>query len=173
MSSPRQGSGPKAAPAGTKANSADTLRDVVRDGLDEANAQAALDATLESVKLRHGALLAYDADRQSLTLLAQRNLAEAAQTAMRKIQRGVTGSWDMPLHSLLQRRVYMIERPKENPFVPTLLDGTDQGVLTNLVFLPLYASGQASGVLLLAGSGSRAIREPDIVALREHARLLG
>lgn len=159
--------------------SLETLRQITTPVLEEAAvfdegaALVALGAVLDAVRLRHGALLVYDGDRQSLSLLAQQGLSEAAQAAIRLVRRGVAGVWDMPLHSLLQRRVYIIDRPKENPFVPPLLDGTDQNLLSNLAFIPLYSGGKASGVVLLVGSGARMIREPDILALREHAKILG
>ncbi len=140
---------------------------------DEGAAAVALGAVLEAVRLRHGALFVYDSDRQSLSLLAQQGLSASAQAAVRLVRRGMSGVWDMPLHSLLQRRVYIIDRPKENPFVPVLLEGNDQNLLSNLAFIPLYSAGKASGVLLLVGSGARTIREPDILALREHAKILG
>ncbi|MGH7821370.1 MAG: hypothetical protein ACREQ9_16520, partial [Candidatus Binatia bacterium] len=136
--SPREASEPSTPSPGDKSasgTSADALRELVAAGIEGPTATAALEATLDSVKIKHGALLIYDPDVQSLSLIAHRNLSPEAQAAMRSVRRGVAGAWDMPLHSLLQRRVYMIERPKENPFVPILLDGADQSVLSNLVFL--------------------------------------
>ena len=141
--------------------------------LDETSAAAALTQVLEAVHLRHGALLRYDSDNQSLSLLAQEGLSSQAANAIRLIQRGASGVWDMPLHAVLQRRVYIIDRPKENPFVPPLLDGADQGVLTNAAVLPLFSSGSVTGALLLAASGKRAVHEADILALREVAKALG
>src|ERR1051325_10384180 len=141
--------------------------------LDEANAPEALIAVLEPLHLRFGALLRYDSESQSLTMLAHQGLSPQAIDAIRLIRRGVGGVWDMPLHAVLQRRVYIIDKPKENPFVPPLLDGTEQGVLTNAALIPLFATGAVTGALLLVGSGKRAVHEADILALRDVAKQLG
>ncbi len=151
----------------------DNLRTLTAATLDEATAPAALSATLEAVHLRHGALLRYDSESQSLSLLAHEGLAQPAIDAIRLVRRGVSGVWDMPLHAVLQRRVYIIDHPRDNPFVPPLLQGADQGVLTNAAVLPLFAAGLVTGALLLVGSGKRAIHETDVVALREIGKLLG
>ncbi|MBI2962960.1 MAG: hypothetical protein HYY35_04335 [Deltaproteobacteria bacterium] len=153
--------------------SLDSLRALTATALDETTAPAALAATLEALRLRHGALLRYHSDSQSLSLLAHEGLAQPAIDAIRLVRRGVSGAWDMPLHAVLQRRVYIIDRPKDNPFVPTLLQGTDQGVLTNAAVVPLFAAGLVTGALLLVGSGKRAIHEADVLALRDLGKLLG
>ena len=79
----------------------------------------------------------------------------------------------MPLHAVLQRRVYIIDKPKENPFVPPLLEGSEQGVLTNAALVPLFSGGAVTGALLLVGSGKRAVHESDILALRDVGKSLG
>ena len=155
------------------AENVEKLRETLASGLDEEKAGQALDLVLNRVRLDHGALLAYDDDRQSLALLAERGLADEARKAITLIRRGEPGTWDMPLHALLQRRVYMIEKPRENPFVPTLLESRAQELLTNLVFLPLYSAGSARGLLLLIGTAGRVIHELDIVSLRDPSKLLG
>ena len=141
--------------------------------LDEATSERALTQILEIVHLRHGALLRYDSDSQSLSMVAQVGLSPQAVGAIRSIRRGVSGAWDMPLHAVQQRRVYIIDKPKENPFVPPLLPGADQGVLTNAAVLPLFAVGSVTGALLLVASGKRAVHETDILALREVSKALG
>ena len=141
--------------------------------LDEANASEALIAVLEPLHLRFGALLRYDSESQSLTMLAHQGLSPQAIDAIRLIRRGVGGVWDMPLHAVLQRRVYIIDKPKENPFVPPLLEGSEQGVLTNAALVPLFSGGAVTGALLLVGSGKRAVHESDILALRDVGKSLG
>ena len=54
--------------------------------------------------------------------------------------------------------------------MPTLLQGSEQGMLTNAAVMPLFAEGSVTGAILLVGSGKRAIHETDIVALREAAQ---
>jgi chromosome segregation ATPase len=141
--------------------------------LADENGPPLLAAILEGVRLRHGALLRYDSELQSLTLVAHEGLAPPAVEALKVVRRGVSGVWDMPLHAVLQRRVYIIDRPKENPFVPTLLQGSDLGVLTNAALMPLFSTGLVTGALLLVASGKRAIRESDILALRDVAKMVG
>lgn len=173
MSSPEFAAPSREATSGVASASLDNLRALTAAPLDEGTASPALAATLEAVHLRHGALLRYDSESQSLSLLAHEGLAQPTIDAIRLIRRGASGVWDMPLHAVLQRRVYIIDRPKENPFVPTLLEGVDQGVLTNAAVLPLFCAGLVTGALLLVGSGKRAIHETDVVALRDIGKLLG
>ncbi len=149
------------------------LKQIAPGPIDPSNAPGVLGVVLEAIKFKHGALLRYDSETQSLTMLAHEGLAPPAIDAIRLVRRGVSGVWDMPLHAVLQRRVYIIDKPKENPFVPMLLNGADQNVLTNAAVLPLFAAGSVTGALLLVGSGKRAIHESDILALREPAKILG
>jgi len=148
------------------------LRQVTSSPLDETSAARALAVALEVVHLKHGALLRYDSEAQSLLLLAHEALSEAAVDAIRLIRRGVSGVWDMPLHAVLQRRVYIIDRPKENPFVPSLISA-EQGMLTNAALMPLFAGGAVTGALLLVGSGKRVVHETDILALRDVVKAIG
>jgi hypothetical protein len=159
--------------AARKQSLADKGSPATASPLDETTAPKALMAVLEALRLRYGALLRYDSESQSLTMVAQQGLSEGAIDAMRIIRRGVSGVWDMPLHAVLQRRVYIFDKPKENPFVPTLLASSDQGALTNAAVVPLFAAGSATGAILLVGSGKRTIHETDILALREPAKNLG
>jgi hypothetical protein len=131
-----------------------------------------LAAILDALHIRHGALLRYDPNLQSLTMVAQEGLAERAINAIRVIRRDVNGIWEIPLHAVLRRRAYIIEKPKENPFVPTLLQGSAQEELTNAAVIPLFAAGSPTGAVLLVGSGKRAIHETDIFALRKDAKSL-
>jgi chromosome segregation ATPase len=173
MSSQPAASPRESSASSVSAESLETLRQLTVSPLDEITAPKALAAILEALHLRYGALLRYDSESQSLAMVAQEGLAEQAIGAIRLIRRGASGVWDMPLHAVLQRRVYIIDRPKENPFVPTLLQGSDLGVLTNAAVMPLFAEGSVTGALLLVGSGKRAIHESDIVKLREAAKNLG
>ncbi len=149
------------------------LREVTAAALDEKTAARALEIVLDSVRLRHGALFVYNPDQQSLALVTHKGLSQQARDAVGVIRRGIGGVWDMPLHSVMQRRVYIIEKPRENPFVPVLLEGAELGLLRNVAVVPLFAAGSVTGALLLIGSGPAVIRDSDIVSLREHAKLLG
>src|SRR5262245_17438230 len=88
--------------------------------LDETTGRECLAALLEGVQLKYGALFTYNGESHTLTLLAQQGLSSQAIDAVKTIRRGVGGVWDMPLHAVMQRRVYIIEKPRENPFVPVL-----------------------------------------------------
>ncbi|MGH7818168.1 MAG: hypothetical protein ACREQ9_00170, partial [Candidatus Binatia bacterium] len=150
----------------------ETLRLLAASPFDDVSAPRALQAALEAIRLHYGALLHYESEGPTLSLVCHQGLTSRAVEAIRLIRRGVSGVWDMPLHAVLQRRVYLIERPRENPFVPVLLD-EEQGVLTNVAVLPLFSAGSVTGALLLVGSGVHAIHETDILTLREHAKMLG
>lgn len=174
MQLPQSGFTPRDGPAASiPPEIIERVRGLTAQLLVEESGTALLGSILEGVRLRHGALLRYDSDSQSLALVAHEGLAPQAVDALRLVRRGVSGVWDMPLHAVLQRRVYIIDRPKENPFVPTLLEGSDQGVLTNAAVMPLFASGLVTGALLLVASGKRVIRETDILALRDVAKMAG
>jgi chromosome segregation ATPase len=174
MSSPQSGAAPRDGPAASiPPEVLERIRGLTAQLLAEENGPALLGAILQGIRLRHGALLRYDSDSQSLALLAHEGLASQAVEALQVVRRGASGVWDMPLHAVLQRRVYIIDRPKENPFVPPLLQGSEVGLLTNAAVMPLFASGLVTGALLLVASGKRAIREPDILALRDVAKMVG
>src|SRR5690349_18083779 len=148
------------------------LRAATAAPLDTESASRALAIALEAVHLKHGALLRFDSEAQSLTLMAHALLSDGAVDAIRVIRRGISGVWDMPLHAVLQRRVYIIDRPRENPFVPSLIS-SDQGMLTNAALMPLFAAGTVTGALLLVGSGKRVVHETDILALRDITKAIG
>src|SRR5216684_561624 len=88
--------------------------------LDDKTAPLALEIVLDSIRLKHGAIFTFSSDQQSLALLTHKGLSPQAREAVQVIRRGIGGVWDMPLHSVLQRRVYLIEKPRENPFIPVL-----------------------------------------------------
>ncbi len=174
MPSPQTGAAPRDGPATSiSPEILERVRELTAQLLADENGPALLGAILEGVRLRHGALLRYDSELQSLALVAHEGLAPQAVEALKLVRRGVSGVWDMPLHAVLQRRVYIIDRPKENPFVPTLLQGSDLSVLTNAAVVPLFSTGLVTGALLLVASGKRAIRESDILALRDVGKMVG
>src|SRR5438552_18762053 len=87
------------------------------------------------------------------------------------MRRGSMAGWDMPLHSLLNRRVYLIESAAKNRYVPPLVEAA--GSVTTVACVPLYAGApQVASIVLVAVAPHRITEQqigPLSVPLREQA----
>ncbi len=121
----------------------------VRQAPLEMLAEHALPLLLKAFGAAAGALLVHHRDDGTLRLIASSALAEAGRKALECLRPGAGGGWEIPLHGLLNRKAYIIERPHEHPFVPQLVERGSGGGPPNLASIPLYRGQLPVGVLLV------------------------
>src|SRR5262245_60572514 len=81
-----------------------------------------LRAILEETQTSAGAVCLFDQHQELLRLAVEIGLSDEGCRRLRSVRRGAATTWDMPLHSLLNRRVYLIESAAKNRYVPPLVD---------------------------------------------------
>ncbi|TMA77720.1 MAG: hypothetical protein E6J72_15865 [Deltaproteobacteria bacterium] len=118
---------------------------------------------LDALDTPAGALLLYHAESEALELIGSRGLSAAGLRHLEKLRRGAADSWEIPLHGLMNRKAYIIERPDDHPFVPELVSREVVPRAANLASIPLYRGPLPVGVLL-AIADRRAIGEREIFA---------
>jgi chromosome segregation ATPase len=116
---------------------------------------------LDALEVPAGALLLYHSESESLATIGSRALSPAGRQHLESLRRGAADSWEIPLHGLLNRKAYIIERPDEHPFVPELVARDVVPHAANLATIPLYRGQLPVGVLLAIADrnpiGERAI----------------
>ncbi|MBI3770348.1 MAG: hypothetical protein HY271_17900 [Deltaproteobacteria bacterium] len=118
---------------------------------------------LDALGAPAGALLLYHCESESLAMVGSRALSAVGQQHLESLRRGAANSWEIPLHGLLNRKAYIIERPDEHPFVPELVSRDVVPRAANLASIPLYR-GQLPVGVLLAIADDRPIGERGILA---------
>jgi hypothetical protein len=126
-------------------------------------AAEALPPFLDMFDAPAGALLLYHCEEEALVLAAARGLSPAGTRHLARLQRGAAEAWEIPLHGLLNRKAYIIERPDEHPFVPELVSREEIPRLANLASIPLYRGAMPIGIVL-AIADRRPISDTDILA---------
>ncbi|OQY65089.1 MAG: hypothetical protein B6D46_14715 [Polyangiaceae bacterium UTPRO1] len=115
----------------------------------EALADAVVPALLDAFAAPAGGLLLYHSEDSSLRLVASRGLSASGCAHLATLRAGAAGGWEIPLHGLLNRKAYIIERPHEHPFVPELVDRDEARSPLNLACIPLYRGQLPVGSLLV------------------------
>lgn len=159
---------PQKNPVGEKA--AEQLRTIASGAPAPEDAiEPALRTLLDAVGATAGAICLFDQRQELLRLAAEVGLSDEGCRQLRSVRRGGVGTWDMPLHSLLNRRAYLIESAARNRYVPPLVEPASS--VRTLACIPLYAGSTALASLVLVAVtpqsfGEREIRVLD-PALRE------
>ncbi len=112
-------------------------------------ADAIVEPLLDAFAAPSGGLLLYHSDDSSLRLTASRGLSAHGREQLASLRAGAAGGWEIPLHGLMNRKAYIIERPHEHPFVPELIERDEARPPANLACIPLYRGQLPVGVLLL------------------------
>lgn len=110
-----------------------------------------------------GALLLYRREDATLTLAAARGLAVAGAEALDVLRWGDEQTSEMPLRALVDRKVYVVEKPDEDPFIRRLVGTEQRRPVSTVAAVPLYRWHLPVGVLLILGStplGSDALLAP-------------
>ena len=99
-----------------------------------------------------GALLLYRREDATLTLAAARGLEVAGAEALEVLRWGDERTSEMPLRALVDRKVYVVERPDDDPFIRRLVGSDQRRPVTTVAAVPLYRWHLPVGVLLVFGS---------------------
>src|SRR5438552_12294766 len=132
--------------------------------------EPALAAVLEASHASAGALCLFDQRHELLRLAAEVGLSDEGCKRLRQMRRGSMAGWDMPLHSLLNRRVYLIESAAKNRYVPPLVEAAAS--VTTVACVPLYAGATPVASIVLVAVAPHRITEQQIGPLSEPLREL-
>jgi hypothetical protein len=162
-------------PGGRGTPLADQLTDRIRAIATEAGApedaiEPSLRTILDGIGGRAGAVCLYDPQKLLLRLVAEIGLSDDGCRSLRNIRQGVMSAWDMPLQSLLSHRVFLIDNPAENRYVPPLVD--DQKAVQTIACLPLYDGPNPVGSLILVAMKPSDFGDQHIHALKGSQREL-
>jgi CheY-like chemotaxis protein len=127
-----------------------------------------LRAILESTQTSAGAVCLFDQHQELLRLAVEIGLSDEGCRRLRSVRRGAATTWDMPLHSLLNRRVYLIESAAKNRYVPPLVD--DVSLVRAVACVPLYDGSTPVGSLILVALAPRTFGERQIRLLEQPVR---
>lgn len=110
-----------------------------------------LPAMLDIFDAPAGALLLYRREDATLTLAAARGLAVAGAEALDVLRWGDERGSEMPLRALVDRKIYVVDDPRNDSFTCRLLDADARKPVTSVATVPLYRWHLPVGVLLLLG----------------------
>jgi hypothetical protein len=130
--------------------------------------EPALRSILEASGAAAGAVCLFDQRHEMLRLAAEVGLSDEGCRRLRGVRRGDPVGWDMPLHGLLNRRVYLIDSASKNRYVPPLVDAV--GSVRTVACVPLYAGATPLGSLILIAVAPRVLGERDIRMLERPLR---
>lgn len=162
---------PRAAPLATATGLA-----ALREGLQQLYAQRpahdrfvaeAIALVARAANIKAAALLGYDAHRDSMRLLAHLGLQADALTALSG--EAVTG-WDIPLRSLRNRRINVIESAHENPFVPGAFVAISPRRLS-ITALPFFHANAPVGAAVLFSPNARGFPDGVLTGLSQALRV--
>src|SRR5262249_51631521 len=125
--------------------------------------EPALRAIVEITNAAGGALCLFDQRHQVLRLSAEIGLTDEGCRRLRTIRRGDPSCWDIPLHSVVNRRAYLVENAQQHRYVPQLVD--EQTGMRTIACIPVYSGLSALASLLLVSAPPRAFAEHDIPML--------
>lgn len=130
----------------------------------------ALTALCEELGAVAAAFCLFDPRRRALRLAAEVGISDEGCRHLRSAKENVPVGWDMPLHSLLNRRAYLIDSASRNRYVPPLVD--QPGTIGTLACIPVYAGEAPVGSLILVTRAPKHLDERDVVTLRPALRAL-
>lgn len=128
----------------------------------EALADGVVPPLLDAFSAPAGGLLLYHSEDSSLRLIASRGLSAQGREHLAALRAGVAGGWEIPLHGLMNRKAYIIERPHEHPFTPELVDRDETRSPANLACIPLYRGQLPVGVILVIAD-RRPVTNPEVM----------
>jgi len=131
-----------------------------------------LQAILETTGATAAALCLYDLRQQALRLAAEIGLSEEGCRKLRIIaRRGEGDSWGIPLHGMLNRRCYLIERAAQNRFVPPLIPDADK--IETVACLPVYSGDTPLASLVLVTRTPRTLGERELHGIEAPVHEIG
>lgn len=134
----------------------------------ETFAEEAIKLIAQGAGTKTAALLGYEARHNRARLLSSVGLErEAIEVLSGEVGHG---SWDIPLRSLRNRRINVIESAHENPFVPKPIVAIHPRRLT-IAALPFYHANAPVGVIVLFSPTHRGFADGLLHALSQAARV--
>jgi GAF domain-containing protein len=159
-----------APPAARGTVSAQALADLATANTPDDAMALALAAVRDNFGAAAVAYCLFDPRRRTLRLAAEVGLSDDGCTHLRSAREGVPVGWDMPLHSLLNRRTYLIDSAARNRYVPPLVD--NPATIGTVACVPVEAQEKPVGSLIVVTRAPRRLDERDILALRPVLRAL-
>lgn len=114
------------------------------------------------------ALYGFDARADRLRVLATVNLDDEAVHAL--VGDGTHPGWDIPLRSLRNRRINVMESAQDNPFVPRPLLALNPQQMT-IAVLPFYHAGAPAGAVVLFSPTPKAFPDTVLQTLSQPLRV--
>ena len=149
----------------------------LRDGLQhlysirptrDAFAEEAIKLLAKGAGVKSAALLGYEQRGGRMRLLAHTGIdAEALQILAGD---NIVSGWDIPLRSLRNRRINVIEAAHENPFVPKALVALSPRRLT-IAAMPFFHAGAPIGVVVFFSPTPRGFADGLLKALSQSLRI--
>ena len=169
---PRLVPAPAPAPAGRKPPAAlrERLKDIATTHTPEDAMALVLQEVVDSLRAAAAAYCLYDPRQHPLCLAAEVGISDEGCQHLRRAREGVPIGWDMPLHSLLNRRTYLIESAPRNRYVPPLVERP--GSIGTVACLPVHAGELSLGSLIVVTRSPRCLDEKDIATLEPALRAL-
>jgi GAF domain-containing protein len=159
-----------ARPARATGRIEERLRAISTEHTPDESMHLALQALREEFGTVAAAFCLFDPRRRALRLAAEVGLSDEGCRQLRSAKENVPVGWDIPLHSLLNRRVYLIDSASRNRYVPPLVDGPTS--IGTVACFPVYAGEVPIGSLLLITRAPKRLDERDVLALRPALRAL-
>lgn len=113
------------------------------------------------------AIFTYAQRKDQIHPLIISGLDEAGMSAVRA---NVGRNWDVPLRSIRNRRINVIEAAHQNPFVPDTLKAVSPNYLT-IAAIPFYHANAAVGVAVLFASAPGTFSDPLLRILSQGLRV--
>jgi CheY-like chemotaxis protein len=130
--------------------------------------EEALRVLVEAADADAGAICLYDEAEAVLRLAVERGLSDDGCLQLRTVRDGV--GWETPLHTVRDRRPYVVRNAPGNPHVPPLVEPVD--AVRTIACLPLARSGYPLGTLVLVASAPRSLPTRTLRELRPALRAL-
>jgi len=163
-----------ATPASAPSASSHALGDRLRAVATTKTPDEAMALALQIIREQFGAMAVafclFEPRHRTLRLAAEIGLSDEGCNHLRTARDGVPVGWDMPLHSLLNRRAYLIDTAARNRYVPPLVE--HPASIGTLACIPVEAETRPVGSLILITRAPRRLDERDVLALRPALRAL-
>jgi CheY-like chemotaxis protein len=129
-----------------------------------------LQDVLKVTQTQAGAVCLFDQHQELLRLAVEVGLSDEGCRRLRNVRRGSATTWDMPLHSLLNRRAYLIESAAKNRYVPPLVDNV--AAVRAVACIPLCDGNTPVGSLILVALAPQTFGERQVRLLEKPVREL-
>jgi GAF domain-containing protein len=144
------------------------LREIASTTVPEDAFGPALRAIIDALGAHAAALCLFDPEHRVLRLAAEIGLSDEACRQLRTVREGLPMGWDMPLHSLLNRRAYLIDSASRNRYVPPLIEPAAS--VGTAACIPVVVGSLPLASLLLVTLAPRRLDEKDLLALQPALR---